>query len=247
MSQSVTWYFQHIHEILHKVEQTQQAALERGAEMMAETISAGRSLFVFGASHAGILTEEMVYRTGGLALINPLLNSNLMLNTRPITLTSRMERLPGFGREIVAASALQAGDLLLLHSVSGRNTVAIDAALAAKERGVKIIVLTNLTYSQQVTSRHSSGQRLYELGDIVLDNCGDFEDSSTAIDGLAQKVGATSTAIGAVIVNSLVIRTVEKLLERGVVPPVFHSANVDGGDEFNRRILEEYRERIHYM
>jgi uncharacterized phosphosugar-binding protein len=82
---------------------------------------------------------------------------------------------------------------------------------------------------------------------VVIDNCGDFEDSSTKIEGIEQKVGPTSTVIGAAIVNSIVIGVVDKLIEKGITPPVFHSANVDGGDEFNKKIFREYRDRVHYL
>ena len=33
----------------------------------------------------------------------------------------------------------------------------------------------------------------------------------------------------------------------GGLKPVFHSANVDGGDEFNRTLFEKYKDQIHYM
>ncbi|TCL71582.1 putative phosphosugar-binding protein [Hydrogenispora ethanolica] len=240
-------YLQHVREIGERVFREQSDAMEKAAAVMADAIAAGRTLYAFGCSHAGILVEELFYRTGGLALINPLFNPTLMLNTRPVTLTSRMERLEGFGREIVASSPLGRGDVILIHSVSGRNPASIDAALEAARRGAYVIALTNLAYSRQVTSRHSSGKNLYQLADLVIDNCGDFEDAAIAIPGLEQKVAPTSTAVGALIVNAILVELVAKLVERGIAPPVFHSANVDGGDEYNQRIFAEYRDRIHYL
>lgn len=247
MSKNIEIYFNHVKEILDKVYENEKDNIDKTAELFAEAIEKGSSIFVFGASHAGILAEELFYRTGGLALINPIFNSTIMLNTRPITLTSQMERLEGYGKNILESTAIKEKDVLLIHSVSGRNSVAIEMAIEAKKMGVKVIVLTNLNYSKEVSSRHPSGKMLYEVGEVVIDNCGDFEDSSILIEGMEQKVAPTSTAVGSVIVNSIVIGVVEKLIERGITPPVFHSANVDGGDEFNKKIFEKYKDRIYYL
>jgi uncharacterized phosphosugar-binding protein len=240
-------YIQHVQEIINKVNSEQSVNIESAAKIMAEAITRGHTIFAFGCSHAGILVEELFYRTGGLAVINPIFNPTLMLNTRPVTLTSRMERLEGFGTEIIDSSPMTTGDVVLIHSVSGRNPVSIDAALEAKKKGAYVIALTNLTYSKRVASRHSSGKNLYQVADLVIDNCGDFEDSSIPVEGLNQKVAPTSTAVGALIVNSILVETVAILVDNGISPPVFHSANVDGGDEANRQIFVKYKDQIHYL
>lgn len=240
-------YFRHILEIVARVESEQSGGIESTALVIADAIQSGRSVFAFGCSHAGILVEELFYRAGGLAVINPIFNPTLMLNTRPVTMTSRMERLEGFGKEIVASSRVSSGDVLLIHSVSGRNPGAVDAALAAKERGAYVVALTNVTYSARVSSRHSGGKKLYEIADLVLDNCGDFGDASVPVPGSEQKMAPTSTVIGALILNAVVVHTVSILAERGSPLPVFRSANVDGGDEENERIMERFKNQIHYL
>lgn len=247
MSKYIKLYLSHLKEILDNIERTQFEKIDKASETIASAIENGNTIYVFGASHAGILAEELFYRTGGLALINPIFNPTLMLNTKPVTITSLMERLEGFGDIVLSSVPIKSNDVLIIHSVSGRNSVSIEMALKAKEMGVKVIVITNLNYSKSTISRHSSMKLLYEIGDIVIDNCGDFEDSSIKIEGLEQKVAPTSTAIGAAIVNSIVIGVVEKLIQKGITPPIFHSANVDGGDEFNKMIFEKYKDRITYI
>lgn len=243
----LTNYYEKIQAIQKEVMTKQKQKIEKVGKLLAETIKAGGTLYAFGASHAGILAEELFYRTGGLALINPLFSPTLMLNTRPVTVTSQMERLDGFGNVILEGSKAKAGDTILIHSVSGRNTVSIDMALAAKEKGLHVVVLTNMSYTQQVTSRHPSGKKLYECADIVIDNHGEFEDSSMLLDGMNQKIAPTSSVIGCMIVNMIVIGTVDSLLKLGMEPPILRSANVDGGDEANKVIFEKYKENIHYM
>lgn len=247
MSDVMNAYFNHVTNIADTVLKTQKKNILSAATAFSETIKNGKTIYSFGASHAGIITEELFYRTGGLALINPVLTPSLMLSTRPITLTSKMERLFGLGETLFSSTNAALGDTLLIHSVSGRNPVAIEMALAAHKEKVTTIALTNLTYSKQVNSRHTSGKRLFEICDIVIDNCGDFEDSSMRIEGLEQKVAPTSTAIGSMIANAIVLKTVENLLACGITPPVFHSSNVDGGDAFNAKLFQNYSERIHYM
>ncbi len=247
MSKYIEYYLSHLKNILENIEKTQKTNIENAAKLIADAIVGGNTIYTFGASHAGMMSEELFYRTGGLALINPIFNPTLMLNTRPVTMTSMMERLEGFGETILSAVPIKAGDILIIHSVSGRNPVSIEAALKAKEMGAKVVAITNLNYSTAVTSRHSSGKLLYEIGDVVIDNCGDFEDSSIKIEGMEQRVAPTSTAIGAAVVNSIVIGVVDNLLQKGIRPPVFHSGNVDGGDAFNKKIFEQYGDRIHYL
>jgi len=240
-------YYNKVQDMQKKVVDKQRQSIEKVGSLFADTIKNGGALYVFGASHAGILTEELFYRTGGLALINPLFNPTLMLNTRPATVTSRMERLDGFGNIILDGSAAKAGDTILLHSVSGRNTVSIDMAIAAKEQGINVVVITNMVYTTKVTSRHPSGKNLYEFADVVIDNHGEFEDSCMLLDGMNQKIAPTSSVIGCMIANMIVISTVDSLLKLGIEPPVFRSANVDGGDEANKVIFEKYKRNIHYM
>ena len=109
------------------------------------------------------------------------------------------------------------------------------------------VAITNLTYSKEASSRHSSGKKLYELCDIVIDNHGDYEDGSVDIPGMEQKTGPTSSVAGCMIANMIVAATIELMAEAGFEPPVFHSANVDGGDEFNAKIFAKHKDRIHYM
>jgi len=241
-------YLARIQELLNEVFTTESAQIEAAIELLTTATLAKHSIFIFGASHAGILTEEMFYRAGGLMNINPIFARELMLDRSPVTFTSQMERLEGYGTEIAKRVPFRAGDVLILHSVSGRNSVTIDIAIAAKAKGVKIIALTNVKYSAATTSRHSSGSRLFELADIVIDNHGDIGDAAIKIDGVSQAVGATSTVIGATILNTIVVEVVQRLVELGVdKPPIFYSANLDGGDELNQQLIADYADTIHYQ
>ena len=221
-------------------------AIRKASEELAKTVERKDNVFVFGCSHAGIIAEEVFYRTGGLAVLNPIFFPAMMLNTRPITMTSALERVSGIGKIIIEQNKLKKGDLLILHSVSGRNTVPVDMALLAREKGIITICITNLAYSKSVTSRHPSGKHLYEVCDIVIDNMGEAGDAAVSIEGLPEKMGPTSTVVGTALINAIVIDAVNKMISDGIVPPVLMSANLDGGDEHNAKIFEEYKDNIFY-
>jgi uncharacterized phosphosugar-binding protein len=239
-------YLNSIHEILKTVAETQLPQMEQAAQMLAAAVSEKHSIFTFGTNHAGLLAQELFYRTGGLAVINCIRAPGVSLDVDPPTLTTEMERFAGYGKAIVEANPIGQGDVVLLHSVSGRNAVPVDAAVHARRKGASTICLCNMNTSRKVPSRHESGRNLYQVCDIVIDNCGHYGDAVLTLDGFPERVAPSSTAVGAAILNAVTARTVELLMAKGIVPPVFISSNVPGGDEHNEKIIREYREQIHY-
>lgn len=240
-------YFAHVTELLGRVLDTQQANIRRLAKKAFETSMNGGKLFFFGCSHAGILPQEAFYRTGGLVTANPILPKGLTLDTVPVTDTTVLERKPEYAHEILDNTPIKAGDLLVIHSVSGRNGVPVEMALEAKKRGIFTAAITNITTSSSCSSRHPSGLHLYEACELVIDNCGCIGDAAIPIEGFKGNTAATSTVTGAAIINSLCAEVVGLYVEAGLEPPVFMSANVDGGDEYNDRMLEKYKDVITYM
>ncbi|HOS42677.1 MAG TPA: SIS domain-containing protein [Armatimonadota bacterium] len=244
---SANAYFQEAIAALQRVAESQREPIAGAAEMLVEAAAADRSLYAFGASHSFILAEELVYRTGGLMLVNPIYPHGMHLFVRPMTLTSQLERVPGLGATLLAGMPVASGDALIIASTSGRNAVAIDMAIAAKERGMGVIGITALAYTRGVTSRHPSGKKLADLCDVVIDNCAPYGDAAVEVEGFPQKVGPLSSVTGCAIVDALVAEVVARLVRRGITPPVYMSANLDGGDEFNARLLAENKHRIHYL
>lgn len=239
-------YIDIVQNTIQKAWNEQRDTIRQVASAIRGALETKHSVFIFGCSHAGILAEEVFYRTGGMAVINPIFFPGFMLNTRPVTMTSKLERVDGLGKILIEENRLKSGDVLLIHSVSGRNNVPVEMAMEAKKIGVTTIAITNVAYSSAVTSRHPSGKRLFELCDLVVDNKGTVGDAAVQLSGLAERIGPTSTACGAALLNGIIIETVEQMLQNGEVPPVFMSANLDGGDEHNQKILEEYGDQIYY-
>ena len=81
----------------------------------------------------------------------------------------------------------------------------------------------------------------------MLDTCGCVGDACISNAGIDGNVCATSTVAGAMILNSSVARAVEICAENGFCPEHFISANVDGGDEINNRLIEKYKKEIKHL
>lgn len=237
-------YIEEIKRLLDHVNNNQKN-IDQAVQLLVDAGLNKQSIFCFGAGHAGIIAQEMYYRAGGLMILNPIFSRDLMLDTEPITYTSEVERLHGYGQLLASKTPFKRGDVLIVHSVSGRNAVPIDLALTAKEQGVKVIAITSVTYTEHVSSRHESGKKLKDVADIVLDNFGAIGDGAIEIEGTNQKVAPTSTVIGATIVNVLVSEMVKHWPEENVLP-VFYSANLDGGMAHNQTAIQTYQDQIHY-
>lgn len=240
-------YQSKILENLSTIIKDEQDAMNRTKESLLNATLEKRSIFVFGSSHAGILAQELFYRAGGLITINPIFSGDTMVNTSPITRTTKIEQLEGYGKILFETTPIKANDVLIIHSVSGRNPLVIDLALEAKKNNIEIIAVTNVTYSKSVTSRHSSQKLLYELADIVIDTHGEVGDAIVDIPASTQKVGAASTITACFIMNSIICEVaVELSAINPQLVPVFYSANLDDTSEKNKELVDYYSDVIHY-
>lgn len=154
-----------------------------------------------------------------------------------------IERLHGYASILADEHRITADDVIIIASNSGRNIVPVEMAEVCRNLGATVIALTSVAHSNAVTPRHHNGKKLLDLADIIIDNCGVFGDAILEIEKLPSKTGPTSTVIGALIVNMILAEVVEKLLNKGLEPPVFISANVEGGDAHDRALIEKYREQ----
>ncbi|MBO5230288.1 MAG: SIS domain-containing protein [Clostridia bacterium] len=242
MSKSVE-YFENLQKIIARIATEQLDNIEKAARAVADTLENGGRVHAFGTGHSHMLAEEIFYRAGGLVNVNPILETSLMLHESAAKSTE-LERLEGYGEILFDHHSINQKDILFLFSNSGRNGVAIDLALIAGERGVKTVVITNMEHTMQGASRHSSGKKLFEAADIVIDNCGCHGDASMRIDEINRSVAPTSTAAGAAILNAIEARAVEIMVSEGFTPEVFSSSNVDGGDEINNAYIAKYKKEI---
>jgi uncharacterized phosphosugar-binding protein len=190
-----------------------------------------------------VIAEDVAYRAGGLAPLDAILEPSLTGHEK-VSQSEYMERVEGMAAVILDYYHVSSRDALVVISNSGRNAAPIEMADGARARGVPVIGITSLQHSQGTTSRHSSGKKLYELADVVIDNCCPKGDCLLHLDGLKPPVGAGSGVAGLFIMHSIVVQTTQNLLDWGIQPPVFMSGNLDGSDKFNQVLLARYQGRI---
>ena len=123
---------------------------------------------------------------------------------------------------------------------SGRNAVPVEMCLAAKAKGASVVALTSMKHSASCASRHSSGKRIFEIADVTIDNHAEKGDSGLTIEGLNTPIGPVSDGTGIAIAQALINEVIDRMVQAGVEPPVFVSSNVDGGDEKNAHLYEQY-------
>ena len=211
--------------VVQSVVTRQSEAIEQAGAEVARALRDGRKLWAFGTGHSHMIAEEIYSRAGGLDGVGAVLEPSLMLHEGPQK-SSQLERLPGLAAVLLGERDIGRGDVVVVASNSGRNAVPVEFAEQARERGATVVAVTSLAHSTSVPSRAPSGRRLCEVADIVIDNCGAPGDAAVDLpDG--QRVGATSTVTGALIVQAIVCEAADRLVAAGITPPVLRSFNVD--------------------
>ena len=239
-------FFETIRTILDEAEHKNAEVIQALAETIAESISAGGILHLFGTGHGHMLAEEVFYRAGGLVPVNAMLDTALMLHESALA-SSLAEQLSGYAEVVLSRYQVEPGETLIIASNSGRNSVTIEMAVAAKAQGLKVAALTSLAHANAYPSRHPSGKHLHEVADFVLDNCGAVGDAALNVEGLTESIGPTSTVVGVALLHSVVYAVAKHMIQNHKHPPVFISANVSEGEEHNKLLVERYRARLRHL
>ncbi|GGX84776.1 SIS domain-containing protein [Streptomyces hiroshimensis] len=233
--------------LLQRVRDEEAEHIAAAGSLLADTVADGGRLFVFGAGHSSLPAQDVVYRAGGLALINLLAVPGVVgLDVVPATLGSALERVNGLAGAVLDTSPVQSGDVLIVISLSGRNPLPVEMAMNARALGVRVIGVTSLAYAEHTRSRHSSGTFLKDHCDLVIDSKIATGDAELTADGIAAPFAPASTVVTSALMQAVVAAAAGELAARGIDPPMLRSGNVDGGHEWNGRVLSEYGDRIFF-
>jgi uncharacterized phosphosugar-binding protein len=231
----------------------EEKAIQKAANAMAEAIRNEQVIHVLGpGGHSNMAAEEVLWRAGGLACMNSMLDAgtNLIHGGRRSLL---IERTPGYAVSVMSAYDVgkTPGEVIIIVNAYGINSMTIDAALEAKKRNMTSIGVTSRSFADVLPkdhpSRHPSGKNLYESVDVFIDNHLPYGDAIVEVEGLDQKLGPTSTFCNSFVMNLLIIETVKVLQKMEVEPPVFRSANLPGGDAHNQRLFEQYGRKCKHL
>lgn len=240
-------YFEVMLKVVEDVLNTQEANIMKAAEILTDTTKNNGIIHLFGSGHSSLIAEDVFWRAATLANVHAIFES-AVAGINEVTKTSKIEKLEGIGRVILEYNRVLPPDAIICISNSGNNAATVDVALGAKERGVPVIAITNVTYADQLTTHHSSGRKLKDVADVVIDNCSLYGDAAVEIPGFSQKVGATSTIPVAFIVPALLVQTCENLVELGIQPDVYYNGHLAYEDPaiklHNDALVDKYFYRI---
>lgn len=230
----ISTYFDIVADQLARVLASQHSAMTQVADLVVEVIEKDRIIYVFGSGHSRFIAGEMYWRAGGLAPVQTIEDPT----------QGAAERFEGYATTFFEQYDVQQGDLVIVISNSGINPVPIEVAEQGKKAGARVVAVTCVQHSRDTPSRHSSGKKLYELADVVLDNLGAYGDATVELKGRSWKVAPTSTAVSVTMLNAIVAQAASTLNDRGELPPVLISSNVPEGDEHNEALSERYWRRL---
>jgi len=243
-------YLEKIQSLLRKLENEQKENIKEAAKIMADSISKGRFVFLFGSGHSIIPCMDIFPRYGTFVGLQPITDNRLMWSSVVGSGGTRellwIERQEGYVKEILKSYKMTKDDSIIVFSHGGVNAAPVEMALICKNKGMKVIAITNVENLKVSKPSHSSCKRLGDIGDVVIDNCAPIEDALVKIEGLDYKVAPASTVTGIVISMSLVSETAKLLTEKGVKLDVFISPTVENVEpDHNNKVYEKYMENVY--
>ena len=229
-------YFEKMKQSLQKIEMTQKNAILQAAAAVADSLESNGMWHVLDTGH--MLMHEGVGRTGGMMALRPIMvNCEINNPTRPREIADKVPiyytQVEGFAGLVLNHANIAAGDVMVIGSVSGYEVFPVDVALTAKKMGVKTIAITSVEYSKTLIARHSSGKKLYEVCDIVLDNCAKPGDAMVPVEELGIDICPSSGIGAAYLMWALQASVVEELLHRDKKPSVYVSNHAPGAAQHN--------------
>jgi uncharacterized phosphosugar-binding protein len=248
-------YFEKTRQLVDRIRQTQLGNVDKAAELCADRISKGGLVFLFGAGHSRMMCEEMIPRQGCfpgfVALVELALSNHAdIVGANGLRAPLHLEKYEGYAEEVLKSFRFGPHDAFIVISTSGIRPVIVEAALGAKKRGLPVIAIVSRQHAEQAKSAHSSGLKLTDAADVVLDNQCPPGDCVVEIPGLEWRTGPTSTVTGAMLINMIRCATAEKLLARGHKPvllPSHQFVGNTGAAEQLERFYEAYRKSLAHL
>ena len=240
-------YFEELEAIVKKVKETQGDKIMEAAQILADVTERGGMIYGFGTGHSHLVVDDAFWRAATPANYCALLEPSATGN-QEITKSYFVENTYGIGQLIVDYHRITPNDCMIIISNSGNNIAPVDAAIRAKEKGIKVIAITNVEYSKYLTCKHKDGVKLMDVADVVLDNCSAIGDAAVEIEGFEMKVGSTSSIPNIYLQNAILTQMVELLVNKGLKPDVYYNGHMSFmNEEFadhNDKLVDKYFYKI---
>lgn len=238
--------------VLDRLEATQMPAIARAAGLCADAIASGGLVHLFGTGHSRIPLEEMFPRYGSYPGFHPMAELSMTHHTQIVGVNGQrqamfIERIEGLAEVILSNFEFGEHDVMIVFSAGGLTAVPIEMAQGARRRGMPVVAVTSVVHSEAGEPSHSSGTRLLDNADVVIDLGTPVGDALVALDGIDTPVGPGSTLANVAVVNELKVQTAQLLLERGALPDVLTSGAVVGPERSQRLFDGAYRDHAHRL
>jgi len=252
---AATTYFDKTLDLLNQLRETELPAIERAADICANSIGQGGLVFLFGNGHSRMMCEEMTPRQGALvgfvALVELSLSNHAnIVGANGLRAPLHLEKYEGYAEEILKGFHFGPHDAFIVISTSGIRPVVVEMAMGARNRGLPVIAILARRHCEQVPAAHSSGKKLIDVADVVIDNQCPPGDCVVELDGLEWRTGPTSTVTGGMIINMIRCATAERLLARGIKPTLLPSHQFVGNTsaaEQLERFYDAYRKSLAHL
>jgi uncharacterized phosphosugar-binding protein len=246
---SLSAYRTEVTAVLDRIWTTQAGAIEQAAQAMADAIRSGGLVHLFGSGHSVLPVQDVFPRYGSFPGFRPMMDARLMwtnvIGSGGAKGLLWLERREGYAAVLFENEPIRPGDVMLVFSHGGLNAAGVEVALEARARGLTTVVVTSLDNARRREATHSSGRKLADVGDVVIDNCVPAEDALVAVPGWTAPVAAGSTVASVTIAMALVAEVAARLAARGMTPPVFVSPNVPGvAPDNNTQVFAAYERSL---
>jgi len=248
-------YYAKTLQLLQELRDQELPNIERAAAICADSIAQGGLVFLFGNGHSRMMCEEMTPRqgcfVGFVALVElALSNHAAIVGANGLRAPLYLEKYEGYSEEILKGFRFGPHDAFIVISTSGIRPVIVEMAAGAKRRDLRVIAITSRRHCENSVPAHSSGKKLIDYADVVIDNHCPPGDCVLELEGLEWRTGPTSTVTGGMIINMLRCAVAERLLARGIKPVLLPSHQFIGNtsaEEQLERFYESYRASLRHL
>ena len=234
--------------LVQTLEDQEMGNIKEASKLCYESMKNDGVVHIFGSGHSVGFGMECTGRPGSLVPFHMIETSDFV--TKGLYSLAEFkdpdnifERRPNIADKLYDLYDIRPQDVFIIISNSGINGLVIDLALTAKAKGHKIIIITSMQHTLAEPSRHPSKKKLYELGDVVIDNCGPRGDALLET-GNIEKICSVSSITGIYIAQSLTVEISRMFKESGIELPLLYSHEVENHLEHNQELLAKYKGRI---
>ena len=248
-------FYDHATTLLTELKNTQSDVIQKAAELCADRIASGGLVFLFGNGHSRMMCEEMTPRQGGfpgfVALVETALSNHAaIIGANGLRSSLYLENYEGYAEHILSSFRFGPHDAFIIISTSGIRPVVVEMAMGARTRGLPVIAIVSKAHSEEANAAHSSGKKLVDCADLVIDNLCPPGDCVLELDGLEWRTGPVSTITGAMIINMIRCGAAEALLAKGIKPVILPSHQFlhnTGAAEQLDAFYEAYRQSLKHL